>query len=391
MKPRAVPVVAVHGSYQTDNYGDLLLIALYARWVRELLPIAQVVHPAPVRPARRWLPADASGWDALVRSGALVYAGGGYFGEPAGDVTRWGRRNYRRHVPPGALATMLGLPVTINGVGVGPIEYQRYRRAVAALFRRARHATVRDEESLAWLTEFGIDSADLRVTGDAALTLERGRLPSGAAALVREHLGAVGGVRLVGVHLPSRAPEQLPVVASAFDRLLREDPAVRLVVLRETVVGAPAPPGGSLGAAILERFAGRAVFLPYESPDDFTTVLASLDAVATTQLHVGIVAAAFDVPVLSLARHAKTERLWRQLGVPWRCAPLDRLAEVDLPELAIRALAPLPSGTEMVPRAIRVAAWANREALAAFLAEAWPEVAETTTLPPPSPLPTPRE
>ena len=60
MKAGAVPVVAVHGSYQTDNYGDLLLIALYARWVRELLPGTRVVHPSPVRPARRWLPGGSS-------------------------------------------------------------------------------------------------------------------------------------------------------------------------------------------------------------------------------------------------------------------------------------------------------------------------------------------
>ena len=114
------------------------------------------------------------------------------------------------------------------------------------------------------------------------------------------------------------------------------------------------------------------MFLPYESPDAFTAVIGALDAIATTQLQVGIVAAAFDVPVLSLARHPKTERLWRQLGASWRCAPLDRLAGVDLPELAVRALAPLETGTPLVPRAVRHAAWANRDALAAFLAEAWP-------------------
>ena len=372
MRTAPGPVVAVHGSYQTDNYGDLLLIALYARWVRELLPGARVVHPSPVRPARRWLAADDYGWDALVRAGALVYAGGGYFGEPASDVARWGRRNYRRHVPPGALAAMLGLPVTINGVGVGPVEFKRYRRAVAALFRRARHPTVRDEESLAWLVEWGIEPAPVRVTGDAALALDRSALPSGATEEVRARLDARRSARLVGVHLPSRAAElEVPVLA-AFDRLLHDDPALGLVVLRETVVGAPAPPGGSLGAAVLARFAGRAVFLPYESPDAFTAVVGALDAIVTTQLHVGIVAAAFDVPVLSLARHAKTERLWRQLGASWRCAPLDRLAGVDLPELAARALAPLGPGTVMVPHAVRRAAWANRDALAAFLAEAWP-------------------
>jgi hypothetical protein len=372
VKPGAVPVVAVHGSYQTDNYGDLLLIALYARWVRELLPGARVVHPSPVRPARRWLPADDYGWDALVRARALVYTGGGYFGEPAGDITRWGRRNYRRHIPPGALAGMMGLPITINGVGVGPIEFKRYRRAVAALFRRARHSTVRDEESLAWLVEWGIDPGAARVTADAALTLDRGVLPPGATAEIRGRLAPGDGARLVGVHLPSRAPELAAPILAAFERLLGDDSALRLVVLRETVVGAPAPPGGSLGAAVLERFAARSIFLPYESPDGFTAVLGALDGIVTTQLHVGIVAAAFDVPLFSLARHPKTERLWRQLAAPWRCVPLDRLGGVDLSGLMARALAPLEPGSIMVPPPVRLAAWANRDALAAFLSETWP-------------------
>lgn len=364
------PVVALHLSYFTENFGDLLLFEVYARWIREALPGALVVAPAAPAGVRRWLAADAFGWRAAAAAGALVYGGGGYFGPAKDGTSAWYWRNARRHLPAGALARALGTPWTINGVGVGPIANPVFRGATVALFRGARHATVRDQESLDQLLAWGIPPGQVRATADAVLGLEPVDIPAEARAEAAADLGDGRGRRRIGIHLPARAPGQAEQVLAMCSSLLAADPTLRFVVLRDTHVGSAGPPVGSLGAAVLERFPGRASFTPYRSPWQFTALVAALDGVVTNQLHVGIVALACGRPVLSLAAHPKTARLYRQLGSPWRTVRLTELDGVDLPALAARALLEPPG--ELVPPAVRAAAVENRQRLARFLGETWP-------------------
>src|SRR5690606_13642815 len=168
--------------------------------------------------------------------------------------------------------------------------------------------------------------------------------------------------------LPARTPGQEAPMLAMCASLLAADPALRFVVLRDTHVGSAGPPSGSLGAAVLERFPGRASFTPFRSPWQFTALVAALDGVITNQLHVGIVALACGRPVLSLAAHPKTVRLYRQLGSPWRTVRLSGVDAVDLPALAVRALLEPPG--VLVPPEVRAAAVENREHLGRFLAEA---------------------
>lgn len=362
--------MALHLSYFTENFGDLLLFEVYARWIRAALPGALVVAPAAPVVVRRWLGADGFGWRAAARAGAFVYGGGGYFGPAKTESSAWSWRNARRHVPTGVLARILGRPWTVNGVGVGPIANPVFRRATIALFRGARHATVRDQESLDQLLAWGLPPGHVRATADAVLGLVPGDIPVAARTEADADLGDALGQRRIGIHLPARAPAQAEAVLAMCASLLAADPAIRFVVLRDTHVGSAGPPAGSLGAAVLARFPGRASFTPYRSPWQFTALVAALDGVITNQLHVGIVALACGRPVLSLAAHPKTARLYRQLGAPWRSVRLWELGGVDLPALARRALLE-PPGT-LVPDEVRRAATENRERLARFLAEAWP-------------------
>ena len=372
------PVVALHLSYFTENFGDLLLFDFYRRWIRELVPGAAVVAPAAPPEVHRWLGADATGWRAAARAGAFVYGGGGYFGPVNDGARRWATRNLGRHVPTGALARVLGRPLTVNGVGVGTVSSPAYRRAVTAIFRAARQATVRDEESLGQLVSWGLDPASIRATADAVLTLEPGDIPAEARAEAAADLDREPGVRLIGVHLPARAPEHEAGVLGMCEALALADPAIRFVVMRDTHPGATGPPGGSLGAAVLRRFGRRAAFVVYRSPWQLAAVIALLDGVITSQLHVGIVALACGRPALSLAEHPKTVRLYRQLGSPWRTVRLGESAGVDLPGLAVRALLE-PSGV-LVPPGVRAAAAENRTRLGRFLAEAWPASADVGIL-----------
>lgn len=364
------PVVALHLSYFTDNFGDLLLFEVYARWIREALPGAVIVAPSAPPEVAPWLAADAFGWRAAAGAGAFVYGGGGYFGPARTGTSAWQWRSARRHVPTFALGRALRRPWTINGVSVGPIGNPVFRRAAIALFRDARHATVRDQESLDQLLEWGIPPGQVRATADAVLGLDPSDIPAEARAEAAADLGDGRGLRRIGIHLPARAPDRAEQVLAMCASLLAADPAVRLVVLRDTHVGSAGPPSGSLGAAVLERFPGRASFTAYRSPWQFTGLVAALDGVVTNQLHVGIVALACGRPVLSLAAHPKTVRLYRQLGAPWRTVRLSELDGADLPDLAARALLEPPG--VLVPAEVRAAALENREGLTRFFGEAFP-------------------
>ena len=62
-------------------------------------------------------------------------------------------------------------PLMLYGQGIGPINGEAARRAVASTVSRATSITVRDEESKHTLTELGVNAEDIEVTADAVLSV----------------------------------------------------------------------------------------------------------------------------------------------------------------------------------------------------------------------------
>jgi polysaccharide pyruvyl transferase WcaK-like protein len=365
------PAVALHGSYQTDNYGDVLLMTIYARWIRAAWPGVRVVMPSPNVSAIAIAPAgpDATGFRALSGAAALVYGGGGYFGEPALRAGRIRPRNLRRHIAPGAWAALTGRPYMINGVGVHRFVRPVSRFAFGALFRHARAITVRDQESAEHAHELGVPMERLRVTADAALTLTPADIPAEAVTGARELLTGLPGRRRIAVHL-ARPSRRFPAVASVVEGLARfaaGAPDATFLLVADGSVGQRDTTQTRASAELQERLGPRAVTVPYTDIWSLTAQLGAADLVVTTKLHVGIVAAALGTSVLSFPFHAKVPRLYRQLEAPDRCVPLDFVTPERVEErLASIADAGFPRFE--IPALVRRAANDNRQELAKFLA-----------------------
>ncbi len=99
---------ALHGAYRGGNFGDMLLLGIYARWIRALVPGCRVVLPLIKSGLGDLVDADGRGLRELRRARALVYGGGGYFGELNTGVGWWAIRNTWRHVPQGLVARLCG-------------------------------------------------------------------------------------------------------------------------------------------------------------------------------------------------------------------------------------------------------------------------------------------
>src|SRR5688572_15194714 len=197
----AAPTIALHGAYRHDNFGDMLLLGIYIRWIRETYPGCRVILPFLRNDLTGLVSADGRGLAELLRASALVYGGGGYFGEPNSGRTLWAMRNTWRHMPVGLIARLRGIPIAINGVGAGPLSSGLARRLFVRLFGWSGAVAVRDVESRDFMAQYGVDADRMVVTADAALSLDESEVSSEALADARRTLGALPGSWRIGFNV----------------------------------------------------------------------------------------------------------------------------------------------------------------------------------------------
>ncbi len=354
--------VALHGSYFTDNFGDILLMQIYLRWLREAVEGAEVLMPfLPAATSHHFDVPAGRGYGALLRADALVYGGGGYFGEPPTDRRRWGARLAARHLAPGLLAAATGREVIVNGVGAGPVSAALPRWMLARVTARASQVVVRDEESLAFMRALGVAEDRLQLGADAALCLQPSDLPASAVDEIEGWLSGLPAGPRLGVHLTGDSARGAGHAAAIDDVLAfaAARPELRVVAITDQK-GAAGQQAATL--ELSERLPGRCEAYRYQRPWPLAALLARLDLVVTMKLHVGIVAATLGTPVLSVRSHPKIERFYRQLGASDASLPLPRLEPGMLYELLEREFGQGGGGTE-VPESLRAAALRCRDLL----------------------------
>lgn len=358
--------IALQGSYFGHNFGDVLLLSLYRKWVREVVD-CEVVLPLAADEAVENVGADMGGFRHLFRTNGLIYAGGGYFGEPPGShsqIRRWAVRNFFRHIPSGILVSSLGHPVAIIGVGAGPLSHPVFRSSVKRLVERAAIVAVRDEESYQFLRSIGVDRQDVEVTADAALTLSVEDIPEGKIEPIEARFPTNN---LVGVHLPCppAASAHVELVLNEVEALLDQYRDLEIVVLSDNIAYDP--------AALAERVAvghrDRVHVARYRDPWTLVALLSRLRLVITTKLHVGIVATAVGTLPLSFPYHHKTKRFYRQIGRSDLCLPLTQLTR----DIVVRKLRQALEETQdrgyrfELPGKVRAAAHKNRQLVERFV------------------------
>ena len=70
--------IALHGALDVNNFGDVLLAKIYSDWI--VAAGAIPVMPSAIHSVREQISAAIDG--SYSKADAIIYIGGGYFGEP---------------------------------------------------------------------------------------------------------------------------------------------------------------------------------------------------------------------------------------------------------------------------------------------------------------------
>ncbi|WP_155833532.1 polysaccharide pyruvyl transferase family protein [Halomonas sp. BC04] len=121
--------VAIHGSYFANNYGDTLLVKLMCDQVSQYVG-KENVYLAVEGDEDEQKYIGYPVLDKNDREGIefLIFAGGGYFGEPQSSSVKkakWALRNYKRHIS--WVNEFKRAKIGVYGVGFGPLSSNLFR------------------------------------------------------------------------------------------------------------------------------------------------------------------------------------------------------------------------------------------------------------------------
>lgn len=377
-------MIAIHGAYYSNNFGDLLLIKLFESWIRSRVD-CEIVYPlVPERQRERFgreFPGVRLGLEGARRWKALVYVGGGYLGEPEkvrGSRLggKWNQRFLSRHVLPAAVCIWNGTPYAVLGVEAGPLSNVLVRSAARQILGHAQEVSGRNEESGRFARELLEEGANVHVAPDAALSIDRSDIPAEAMETVERMLGPDRGSRLLGIHSPSHLLSEDPKTALLMDTIVSQLSSARdvtPVVFSDRGDAAMDAACGRLSARVTASIGRECLSIPFAGIWETCALISRLSAIVTTKLHVGIVAYALGVYSESFAVHQKTPRFYRQINGSSRCEMLKDLDVTTASEKVARVVSaaryPFPIEDEFW-RSIKKKSDLHRDLLSSFLRSA---------------------
>ena len=300
-------IIAIHGSYYCMNFGDTLIISIIKNWVNEIMPDSLINLPFVNSKEEGFQIMNGDEYitdPSLKNTKALIFGPGGYFGEPNSSIfkrTYWYLRNFFRHLYWNKKLFKNNIPYMIVGVGVGPIKNFLMRKKIIKLFKNAQFIAVRDKLSKQYLVSWGVPSNSIEVTKDVALTTQRNTEKQ------------LNNKLKVGIHFSG---DELTKYGKMDAFIL----FVKYLITNYDVFLVEDEPNQSKNyraGTLFDRLKNENIIIPsidYKSPELLLNDLQKFDCLITSKLHVGILGYSFLIPVLSVPKHQKTQRFYKQIG-----------------------------------------------------------------------------
>lgn len=308
----------------------------------------------------------AGGWPAFLGSDRHVIPGGGAFGMRPGGGWRQQFNMARRFLLPMNAASLLACDYALIAVGAGPFGGWMNARHVAAVFEKARLASVRDEESYDYLRKAGVRRSDLAVSADWVLGLTHEDIPGDVRERTSPLLRAADrNARRIGVHLS--APPETPLYRTIHEAVIafaKRHPRVTISLL----IDHPHESSQQLRAArsLVHHLGSQAELHQFTDHWSLACLISELEGLITNKLHVAITSLALGKAAVSVAKHPKNHRLYRQIGRPDWSLDLSGSSATQILKLMEAALIEHgPSFT--MPATVRAMAMTNRVDLRRFL------------------------
>ena len=349
-------IISLHGSYFGNNYGDILLVNMFAKWIKEYNPKLYINLPKANKKVTHELPVGSVGLFNLIKSSALIFCGGGYFGEQPKNPQKWALRNFFRHAVIAIIACIFNIPYVIIGVEFGPISSNWFRKICIVIAKKAKYVVVRNQESYDFLKRNGV-TKNVLLSADAVLSLSEMVSP---LSTYNEKCKKI----LIHFNGKNKLPMNYEFVVNTIISSVRktfED--YKIVFLSDSE-------GNYYDNDVCKEIFTHLnkdkipyAIKTYEGYENLINEINSSYCIFTSKLHVGITAAALNKKVFSLWFHNKTPRLHAQIGNSGNCIAFD-LVDQNL-DTKIETF--LKSPEYILPIKAKESALANKKILYNFL------------------------
>lgn len=320
----------LHGSYFNDNFGDYLLCKIIVDIIHEQRPEISIHIPIASNFFLKNLKIKRTNYISdLLTSSAVIFGGGGYFGEPNRNRHYWNFQLMKNHISVGKVIKLRNIPYAIFGIGAGPLTNTLNRKMVVDICNGAEILTVRDEESKDYLLDYGVKK-EIIVTTDLALSITKDFIPNLYKEQANNLLKKYSNRRLIAVHPSCNTSDpqdpifkNIKLLVNDIIHYSQDNEDIFLVLISDESSERQLEIANQINKCLPQQ----SLILPYGDPMLLTAVLSLVDIVISSKLHIGIVASALGKMVLSFPFHNKVKRFYNQIDANDRCIPLAELKE----------------------------------------------------------------
>ncbi|MGK0724380.1 polysaccharide pyruvyl transferase family protein [Aerococcus urinaeequi] len=317
--------VSLHGAYYPNNFGDVLILAIQAKWIREITG-KEIILPFATDIYRKQLnTSEIRGAKGIKQSDFLVYGAGGFLGEPPMGKSKWYFNFLRNHLKPAIIARKNNIPYAINGTEVGPINNKIVRYSIKKLLSKSSNVTLRNSESVTYAQNNLQINKNITESADVALSLTKNDLNSEIIEnIYQTYLNFDGPKFAVHVGANRKDLETGQNVQIFLDEVIefynsKKDLKPIIIIDNENEIQKDATD------YLKSKLKIEPIVYVHKDIWETVSLLSQLDAVVTNKLHIGIVSYAMGNIPISFPYHTKTERFYKQIGLEHLCKPISSI------------------------------------------------------------------
>ncbi|MBX7531766.1 polysaccharide pyruvyl transferase family protein [Qipengyuania sp. 1XM1-15A] len=325
--------VILHGMHRSPNFGDVLLTQILSDHlfasgdvgVSLLAPTGDLTATYGMRKARL---AD------IYRADALILGGGGFFQRM--DGPRGSLRALMKYALPLFLARKMGKPAAIIGAGSGPMPRPWLDHLLKIMVRKCDFIAVRDKVSFDYFASLIGPSSEDRLyrISDLVFAIDACWLCEDDLRWAGNIIENIGAERVLGIHLsePPSSSKAYEEIAFLLEAELARNPDVGILLLEDHPSGLNQQAAARL--ELEQRLPNtKLASVPYPGVERLAALLASIDAVLTSKLHVALCAATMGTMPFAVAKHRKNLASFADIELSQNCLFLDEFDSFELASL----------------------------------------------------------
>lgn len=249
------------------------------------------------------------------------------------------------------LAKFLGNKVDMYGCGIGPVMGDRNVRLVKKVLERSVDTiTLREEDSMAELQQFGVTKPEILLSSDPALVLAPAPEEEAAAYLQNQGLDPNGRYLCLMLRTWYGFRDKTAAIAACADHAYRAyglTPVfLSLNIFHDTEAARQVAAHMKAPYHILDGGA---------EPETLIAVLSHMDAVVSMRLHGLIFSSLSGVPLVGVSYDPKIGSFLKYLGAG-QCISLKDVTEENLTAAVDEAVSQIPRREELRQKALRLQA-----------------------------------